>query len=52
MGRAMAQTFAADGDHVVLLGRRPQVLEQTALDLRAQLPERRHRLAAVRRQFC
>ena len=38
MGRAMAQTFAADGDHVVLLGRRPQVLEQTALDLRAQLP--------------
>ncbi len=38
IGRAIAQVFAADTAHVILLGRRAQVLEQTANDLYAQHP--------------
>jgi 3-oxoacyl-[acyl-carrier protein] reductase len=38
IGRAITQVFAADGEHVLVLGRRPQVLEQAALELQAQHP--------------
>jgi len=34
IGRAIAQQFAAEGAHIVILGRRPQPLEQTASDVR------------------
>ena len=34
IGRAIAQRFAAEGTHIVILGRRPQPLEQTASDVR------------------
>lgn len=47
IGRAIAQAFAADGDQVVLLGRRPQALEQAARDLTAQHPS-----ATIRWQQC
>ncbi|HEU5349711.1 MAG TPA: SDR family NAD(P)-dependent oxidoreductase [Ktedonobacterales bacterium] len=36
IGRAIAGTFLANGDAVILLGRRPDVLERTAADLREQ----------------
>lgn len=36
IGRTLAQSFFMDGDHVVLLGRRQQPLEQAALELRRQ----------------
>lgn len=35
IGRAVAQRFAGDGDQVVLIGRRPDVLEETAAELGA-----------------
>ncbi len=38
MGRAIAHAFAADAAHVILLGRRQQVLEQTAHELQARHP--------------
>jgi 3-oxoacyl-[acyl-carrier protein] reductase len=38
IGRAIAQVFAADSAHVILLGRRPQVLEQTATETQTQHP--------------
>jgi 3-oxoacyl-[acyl-carrier protein] reductase len=38
IGRATASRFAADGDRVVLLGRRPQVLADTAARLCAEWP--------------
>lgn len=47
IGRAIAEVFAADGHQVIVLGRRPQMLEQTARDLRTQIPN-----ASVRWQQC
>lgn len=47
IGRAIAHVFAADGHQVILLGRRPQVLEQTARELHTQIPN-----ATVRWQQC
>lgn len=38
IGQAIAQVFATDGAHVILLGRRPQVLEQATLELHEQIP--------------
>ncbi|HZD57001.1 MAG TPA: SDR family NAD(P)-dependent oxidoreductase [Anaerolineales bacterium] len=38
IGRTIAQALAAGGDHVILLGRRPQVLEQAAAEIQAQIP--------------
>jgi 3-oxoacyl-[acyl-carrier protein] reductase len=38
IGRAIAQVFAADAAHVVLLGRRSQVLEQATYELQASNP--------------
>jgi 3-oxoacyl-[acyl-carrier protein] reductase len=38
IGRAIAQVFAADGHQVIVLGRRPHMLEQTVSDLRQQFP--------------
>lgn len=40
-GRAIAAAFAADGEQVVLLGRREAVLAQTAEQLRAEAPDGR-----------
>lgn len=36
IGRAIAQRFFMDGDHVILLGRRQQPLEQTAAELQKE----------------
>jgi len=38
MGRAIARSFSRDGDRVVILGRRQQVLAQAARELNADLP--------------
>ena len=38
IGRAVAETFASDGDHVALLGRRDTVLAQTANEIQAMAP--------------
>jgi 3-oxoacyl-[acyl-carrier protein] reductase len=38
IGRAIAQVFAADGQQVTILGRRPHTLEQAVSDLRQQFP--------------
>ncbi|NYI06951.1 SDR family NAD(P)-dependent oxidoreductase [Allostreptomyces psammosilenae] len=35
IGRAVAEAFAADGERVVLVGRRPEVLEATAAEITA-----------------
>jgi 3-oxoacyl-[acyl-carrier protein] reductase len=37
IGRAIAEVFIREGDHVIMLGRRPHVLEQTVRDLRRQV---------------
>lgn len=47
IGRAIAQAFAADGAHVILLGRRPQMLEQAATEIQAQ-----HSNATISWQRC
>ena len=36
MGRAIARSFALDGDRVVILGRRREVLAETAAQLNAE----------------
>lgn len=41
IGRAIAAAFAADGDYVVLLGRREAVLAQATEQLRADAPDAR-----------
>lgn len=41
IGRAIALSFAADGDHVIILGRRADPLRQTAHDAQAQTPNAR-----------
>jgi len=38
IGRAIARVFAADGQQVTVLGRRPHTLEQAVSDLRQQFP--------------
>lgn len=38
IGRAIALTFATDGDHVIILGRRAEPLRQTAREAQAQTP--------------
>ena len=38
MGRAIARSFSRDGDRVVILGRRQQVLVDASRDLNAGLP--------------
>lgn len=38
IGRAIALTFATDGDHVIILGRRVEPLRQTAREAQAQTP--------------
>src|SRR5438105_4925670 len=40
IGRAISATFAADGDVVVLLGRRPGVLAQAADEIGRRAPDR------------
>jgi 3-oxoacyl-[acyl-carrier protein] reductase len=47
MGRASAQTFARDGAHVLILGRRESVLSQTAAQLNAEVGEERVRWQAA-----
>ncbi|HEY7358962.1 MAG TPA: SDR family NAD(P)-dependent oxidoreductase [Ktedonobacterales bacterium] len=39
IGRAIAQVFAADGEHVILLGRRPQALEQATAEIQSKHPD-------------
>jgi 3-oxoacyl-[acyl-carrier protein] reductase len=38
MGRAIARVFAADGEHVVIVGRRDDVLARTAAELHTEAP--------------